>query len=68
MRTLHKFILIQIRRLRIQQRIRNAELGILNEEQENELPDFPSFIPFLPPLVSKVTRLSVCYICVRKLF
>lgn len=40
----------EIRRLRIQQRIRNAELGILNEEQENELPDFPSFIPFLPPL------------------
>ncbi|KAL6509404.1 hypothetical protein OROGR_022714 [Orobanche gracilis] len=23
---------------------------IINEEQENELPDFPSFIPFFPPL------------------
>lgn len=41
-----------MRRLRIQQRIKNAELGIFNEEQENELPNFPSFIPFLPPLVS----------------
>lgn len=40
----------EVRRLRIQQRIKNAELGILIEEQENELPDFPSFIPFLPPL------------------
>lgn len=43
----------QIRRLRIQQRIKNAELGISNEEPEGELPDFPSFIPFLPPLVSR---------------
>ncbi|KAL8159879.1 hypothetical protein V2J09_001416 [Rumex salicifolius] len=40
----------EVRRLRIQQRIRNAELGILSEKQENELPNFPSFIPFLPPL------------------
>nr|GMC94355.1 orange protein [Ipomoea batatas]GMD02174.1 orange protein [Ipomoea batatas]GME18268.1 orange protein [Ipomoea batatas] len=42
----------EVRRLRIQQRIKNAELGILNEKQENELPNFPSFIPFLPPLTS----------------
>lgn len=40
----------EVRRLRIQQRIKNAELGIIQEERENELPDFPSFIPFLPPL------------------
>ncbi|GMG99275.1 hypothetical protein Nepgr_001115 [Nepenthes gracilis] len=40
----------EVRRLRIQQRIKSAELGILKEEQESELPDFPSFIPFLPPL------------------
>nr|XP_010919771.1 protein ORANGE, chloroplastic [Elaeis guineensis] len=40
----------EVRRLRIQQRIKSAELGISNEERENELPDFPSFIPFLPPL------------------
>jgi len=42
----------EVRRLRIQQRIKNTELGIINEEQEHELPNFPSFIPFLPPLVS----------------
>ncbi|KAL2249012.1 protein ORANGE-GREEN, chloroplastic [Sesamum indicum] len=42
----------EVRRLRIQQRIKSAELGIINEEQENELPNFPSFIPFLPPLNS----------------
>ncbi|GAU44290.1 hypothetical protein TSUD_267850 [Trifolium subterraneum] len=41
----------EVRRLRIQQRIKNAELGISQEEQENELPNFPSFIPFLPPLL-----------------
>ncbi|XP_057860810.1 protein ORANGE, chloroplastic isoform X2 [Cryptomeria japonica] len=40
----------EIRRLRIQQRIKNAELGIMNSEVENEMPNFPSFIPFLPPL------------------
>jgi hypothetical protein len=37
--------------LRIQQRIKNAELGISVDEPDRELPDFPSFIPFLPPLV-----------------
>ncbi|XP_020263070.1 protein ORANGE, chloroplastic isoform X1 [Asparagus officinalis] len=42
----------EVRRLRIQQRLKNAELGIIKEEQENELPDFPSFIPFLPPLTT----------------
>ncbi|XP_047320014.1 protein ORANGE, chloroplastic [Impatiens glandulifera] len=42
----------EVRRLRIQQRIKNAELGVLNDEQENEFPNFPSFIPFLPPLSS----------------
>lgn len=43
----------EVRRLRIQQRIKSAELGILTEAQENELPNFPSFIPFLPPLTSE---------------
>ncbi|CAL5407630.1 unnamed protein product [Camellia sinensis] len=47
----------EVRRLRIQQRIKSAELGILKEEQENELPDFPSFIPFLPPLSSANLKL-----------
>lgn len=47
------FLLMEeVRRLRIQQRIKNTELGILKDERENELPDFPSFIPFLPPLTS----------------
>ncbi|KVI10053.1 hypothetical protein Ccrd_011554 [Cynara cardunculus var. scolymus] len=41
-----------VRRLRIQQRIKSAELGIPEEEQDGELPNFPSFIPFLPPLSS----------------
>jgi hypothetical protein len=41
----------EVRRLRIQQRLKNAELGIFQDEQE-ELPSFPSFIPFLPPLSS----------------
>uniref|UniRef100_A0A0E0NIJ3 Uncharacterized protein n=1 Tax=Oryza rufipogon TaxID=4529 RepID=A0A0E0NIJ3_ORYRU len=40
----------EIRRLRIQQRIKNVELGISVDVPEGELPDFPSFIPFLPPL------------------
>lgn len=43
----------EIRRLRIQQRIKNAELGISNNEVEIEMPNFPSFIPFLPPLTSE---------------
>ncbi|KAL9422891.1 hypothetical protein AB3S75_035057 [Citrus x aurantiifolia] len=49
----------EVRRLRIQQRIKNAELGISKEEQENELPSFPSFIPFLPPL--SAANLKVYY-------
>ncbi|CAM8978949.1 unnamed protein product [Rhodiola kirilowii] len=43
----------EVRRLRIQQRIKSVELGMLKEEEENELPNFPSFIPFLPPLSSE---------------
>ncbi|XVE63828.1 hypothetical protein DITRI_Ditri07aG0051800 [Diplodiscus trichospermus] len=47
------FLLMEeVRRLRIQQRIRSDELGILKEDPENELAKFPSFIPFLPPLTS----------------
>ncbi|XP_044501181.1 protein ORANGE, chloroplastic-like isoform X1 [Mangifera indica] len=48
----------EVRRLRIQQRIKSAELG-MKEEQEHELPNFPSFIPFLPPLSS--ANLKVYY-------
>ncbi|KAM1069816.1 hypothetical protein EV1_001597 [Malus domestica] len=51
----------EVRRLRIQQRIKSAELGTL--DQENELPSFPSFIPFLPPLSSENLKqyYAVCY-------
>ena len=58
---------VQVRRLRIQQRIRNAELGILKEVQENELPNFPSFIPFLPPLVSFLSQ-SRCILMLATYF
>ncbi|KAH8492691.1 hypothetical protein Peur_072704 [Populus x canadensis] len=53
----------EVRRLRIQQRIKNAELGISNESEENELPNFPSFIPFLPPLSAENLRLyyATCF-------
>ncbi|KAL4342503.1 hypothetical protein GQ457_08G034740 [Hibiscus cannabinus] len=50
----------EVRRLRIQQRIKSAELGIYEEEQESDLPNFPSFIPFLPPLTS--ANLKVYYV------
>ncbi|CAN6565189.1 unnamed protein product [Malus baccata var. baccata] len=53
----------EVHRLRIQQRIKRAELGAVNEDQENELPSFPSFIPFLPPLSSDNLKqyYAVCY-------
>ncbi|GMI95377.1 ORANGE, Arabidopsis thaliana orange [Hibiscus trionum] len=53
----------EVRRLRIQQRIKSAELGIYKEEQESDLPNFPSFIPFLPPLTSANLRVYyvTCY-------
>ncbi|PPE01578.1 hypothetical protein GOBAR_DD01365 [Gossypium barbadense] len=53
----------EVRRLRIQQRIKSAELGILKEEREIELPNFPSFIPFLPPLTSANLKVyyATCY-------
>ncbi|CAN8264752.1 unnamed protein product [Cochlearia groenlandica] len=53
----------EVRRLRIQQRIRNTELGIVEEEQDHELPNFPSFIPFLPPLTAANLRVyyATCF-------
>ncbi|KAM5551334.1 hypothetical protein ABKV19_026255 [Rosa sericea] len=38
-------------RLRIQQRIKSAELRMLTEEQENELLNFTPFIPLMSPLL-----------------
>ncbi|CAL1390925.1 unnamed protein product [Linum trigynum] len=50
------FLLMEeVRRLRIQQRIKRAEVG----KPETDLPDFPSFIPFLPRLTA--ANLKVYY-------
>lgn len=50
------FLLMEeVRRLRIQQKIKSAEHEMKNEE-ENEMPNFPSFIPFLPPLTTTTLR------------
>ncbi|CAI7802556.1 unnamed protein product [Closterium sp. NIES-53] len=67
-------LLEEIRRLRIQQEIKNAEesrnraaaaaarakLGGLPGEEEEEMPEYPSSIPFLPPL--KTDTLKEYYI------
>lgn len=50
------FLLMEeVRRLRIQQRIKSAENEMTNDD-ENEMPNFPSFIPFLPPLTSTTLK------------
>lgn len=46
------FWLPQVRRLRVQQRIKSLSITDENGEQENEMPDIPSSIPFLPHVVS----------------
>ncbi|XP_019443206.1 PREDICTED: protein ORANGE, chloroplastic-like isoform X2 [Lupinus angustifolius] len=53
----------EVRRLRIQQRIKSTELGIFKDEQDSDLPNFPSFIPFLPPLTSSNLKqyYATCY-------
>ncbi|AQK82779.1 hypothetical protein ZEAMMB73_Zm00001d037071 [Zea mays] len=38
---------------------KKVELGFLDEERDQELPDFSSFIPFLPPL--SAANLKVYY-------
>eukprot|EP00271_Cylindrocystis_brebissonii_P005315 TRINITY_DN17304_c0_g1_i1.p1 TRINITY_DN17304_c0_g1~~TRINITY_DN17304_c0_g1_i1.p1 ORF type:complete len:339 (-),score=26.47 TRINITY_DN17304_c0_g1_i1:751-1767(-) len=46
------FLLMEeVRRLRIQQRIKSKELNVADEEVE-EVPEYPSSIPFLPPLTT----------------
>lgn len=47
-------LLEEVRRLRIQQRIKSLEESSC--EEENEMPEFKSFIPFLPPLTSNTLR------------
>lgn len=50
---------LQVRRLRIQQKIKSAEQGTaLEEEEEDDVPEFPSSIPFLPPLVRTYGKIS----------
>lgn len=50
------FLLMEeVRRLRIQQRIKNAECAEESSE-ENEMPDIPSTIPFLPHLTTKTLK------------
>lgn len=54
------FLLMEeVRRLRIQQRIKTAEHD-MQDVDDNEIPNFPSFIPFLPPLTT--TTLKQYYI------
>jgi hypothetical protein len=46
----------QVRRLRVQQRIRTSESKDANTE-ENEMPEIPSTIPFMPDAVTNSTHL-----------
>lgn len=50
------FLLMEeVRRLRIQQRIRSAKSDNVSRD-ENEMPDMPSTIPFLPNVTSKTMK------------
>ncbi|XP_073013718.1 protein ORANGE-LIKE, chloroplastic-like [Typha latifolia] len=50
------FLLMEeVRRLRIQQRIKDAEY-IEERNEENEMPDIPSTIPFIPRMTSKTLK------------
>lgn len=51
------FLLMEeVRRLRVQQRIKSAEIRNVNDEDENEMPDIPSSIPFLPLLTTTTLK------------
>lgn len=50
------FLLMEeVRRLRVQQRIKNAEF-IDESIEENEMPDMPSTIPFIPKMTPKTLK------------
>ncbi|OAY71669.1 protein ORANGE, chloroplastic-like [Ananas comosus] len=50
------FLLMEeVRRLRIQQRIKNKEF-IEDDSEENEMPEMPSTIPFIPHMTSKTLK------------
>lgn len=42
---------LQVRRLRVQQRLKNLKPNE-NSSEDNEMPDIPSSIPFLPSVVN----------------
>uniref|UniRef100_A0A2P2MYU5 Uncharacterized protein n=1 Tax=Rhizophora mucronata TaxID=61149 RepID=A0A2P2MYU5_RHIMU len=52
------FLLMEeVRRLRIQQRIKSVKvMDEINEEEANEMPDIPSSIPFLPLVTPKTLK------------
>lgn len=50
------FTPLQLRRLRVQQRIKSMKYE--GPEDENEMPDIPSSIPFLPAVVTLVSNLA----------
>lgn len=54
------FLLMEeVRRLRIQQRIKSAEQGLDSNDPSNdneEMPEYPSSIPFLPPLTTATLK------------
>jgi hypothetical protein len=52
------FLLMEeVRRLRIQQRVKSAEQNLqLEAEESDDIPAFPSFIPFLPPLTTQTLK------------
>ncbi|MCO5603950.1 hypothetical protein L7F22_058107 [Adiantum nelumboides] len=57
------FLLMEeVRRLRIQQRIKSGENEVTNDA-ENEMPSFPSFIPFLPSLSTATLRQYYIFCC-----
>ncbi|KAH0635379.1 hypothetical protein KY285_035076 [Solanum tuberosum] len=51
------FLLMEeVRRLRIQQRLKNSNTRSETGEDENEMPDIPSTIPFLPNMTPKTLK------------
>ncbi|KAJ7566246.1 hypothetical protein O6H91_02G094000 [Diphasiastrum complanatum] len=51
------FLLMEeVRRLRIQQRIKSAEQGSHDEKEDEEIPEYPSSIPFLPPITTETLK------------
>ncbi|KAJ7527008.1 hypothetical protein O6H91_16G031800 [Diphasiastrum complanatum] len=58
------FLLMEeVRRLRIQQRLKNAEQGLLDETEDEEIPEYPSSIPFFPPITTETLKqyYAICF-------